>query len=60
MSKAISFKASYTDLGGTAESLVSIATASVVTSGSGASASAKFWKDNTKTPTDTKKQMPST
>ena len=55
MSKAISFKASCTDLGGTAESVVSIATASVVTSGSGASASAKFWKDNTKTPTDTKK-----
>ncbi len=53
--KAISVKASYTDLQGTAESVASSATASVANSGTGTSTIAKFWKDNTKTPSETKK-----
>ena len=53
--KAISVKASYTDQLGTTESVNSTATASVTKSGTGTSTIAKFWKDNTKAPTDTKK-----
>jgi hypothetical protein len=52
--KVISVKASYTDLQGTAESVPSTTTASVANIAS-TTMGAKFWKDNTKTPTETKK-----
>jgi VCBS repeat-containing protein len=56
--KKISFSTTYTDNGGTQETVTSVQTsavASIGTSGTGTSDSAKFWKDNTKTPADTKK-----
>jgi VCBS repeat-containing protein len=56
--KKISFSTAYTDNGGTQETVTSAQTsdvAGIATSGTGTSATAKFWKDNTKTPADTKK-----
>ncbi len=56
--KKLSFTATYTDNGGTQETVTSaqtVAVAGIATGGTGTSAIAKFWKDNTKTPTDTKK-----
>ena len=54
LGKNISVKARYTDSFGTNESVTSTVTASVSDLAS-TSASAKFWKYNSKTPTDTKK-----
>jgi VCBS repeat-containing protein len=56
--KKISFSTTYTDNGGTQEKVTSaqtVAVASNPTSGTSTSTTAKFWKDNTKAPTDTKK-----
>ena len=56
--KKLSFTATYTDNGGTQETVTSAQTsavAGIATSGTGTSSTAKFWKDNTKAPTDTKK-----
>ena len=56
--KKLSFTATYTDNGGTQETVTSAQTsavASIATSETVTSTSAKFWKDNTKAPTDTKK-----
>ena len=56
--KKISFTATYTDNDGTQETMTSAETsavAGIATSGTGTTASAKFWKDNAKAPTATKK-----